>query len=73
LLAFEEGKMGHRISRGPGKCEANHQQAGQDEKRHKPAPAEHALRCCVILFLEIGQVAFHGPFWQLPRWQGRPR
>jgi hypothetical protein len=25
------------------------------------------LRCRVALFLEIGQVAFHGSFWQLRR------
>jgi hypothetical protein len=25
------------------------------------------LRCRVVLFLEIGQVAFHGSFWQLRR------
>ncbi len=67
LLPFEEGKVGHRISRGPGKYKAKHQQARENEKRNKPAPAEHALRCHVILFLETGQVTFHGPFWQLPK------
>ena len=65
LLAFEEGHMGHRVARSPGKREAHGQQAAKRQKRQKPAPAKHALERSMLLCLGSGQVGCHGQFWQL--------
>ena len=73
FLPVEEGQVGHRVARGPGKREAQDQHAEEDQKRKKPTPAKHALQCCVLLVRGAARLVAMANSGRLPTAGGRPR